>query len=76
LRREIGVGSAKIIKEIEIRWHGSNKIQQFRNILPNQFIRITEGSEAVNKINLKKIQWQIKDELCRPLPSVDQINKM
>jgi len=69
MRREIGVGEADVIDEIEIRWQGSNKIQRFTNILPNQFIRIKEGSEVIETIELKKINWVINDPLCLPMDS-------
>ena len=55
LRREIGIGQAKIIDEIEIKWNGSGKTQRFRNIAPNQFVKIVEGSEEVRKIHLKSV---------------------
>jgi hypothetical protein len=42
-RREIGVGKAKSIDEIEIRWHGSGRRQIFTNVRANQFLQITEG---------------------------------
>jgi hypothetical protein len=66
LRREIGIGSAKIIDDIEILWHGSNTVQRFKNIPPNQHIRITEGSEQIENIALKTIEWTLIDPLCLP----------
>ncbi|MCW5910310.1 MAG: CRTAC1 family protein [Cyclobacteriaceae bacterium] len=69
LRREIGIGQATVIEDIEILWHGSNRIQRFKNIEPNQFIRITEGSEVIEKIPLKTFQWVINDPLCFPSPT-------
>ncbi|HEY8933769.1 MAG TPA: CRTAC1 family protein [Cyclobacteriaceae bacterium] len=67
MRREIGVGQAKIIDEIEIHWHGSDKIQVFKNIKPNQFIRINESSSTIEKVPLKKIEWTLPEKLCAPL---------
>jgi hypothetical protein len=51
LRREIGLGRAEIIDEIEILWHAGEK-QIFRNIQPDQFVRITEGNDTIEKIPL------------------------
>ncbi len=66
LRREIGLGQTDNIEDIEIQWHGSNTIQRFKNIKPNQFIKITEGSEIVEEIKLKKINWVLPEQLCLP----------
>jgi hypothetical protein len=60
LRREIGLGKARIIDEIEIKWHGSGTIQIFKSILPNQFIRIKEGNNTVEKIHLKNFVFKRK----------------
>ena len=57
LRREIGIGRATVIDKIEIRWHGSSKTQVFRNVRPNQFLRITEGSPDLRNMALKPIRF-------------------
>lgn len=67
LRREIGLGQADKIEVLEIRWHGSNEVQVFNNIKPNQFIKITEGSNEVNPVNLKVLNWILPDKLCCPV---------
>jgi hypothetical protein len=66
LRKEIGVGQAQLIDEIEILWNGSGLKQTFKNIKPNQFLKITEGSEKPKILNLKKIDWILPDQLCLP----------
>ena len=66
LRREIGLGQATIIDEIEIHWHGSNKVQIFKNIKPNQFIKIVEGSDKIERLNLKTLNWSLPNKLCNP----------
>ncbi len=66
LRREIGIGQATTIDEIEIQWHGSKAVQRFTNIQPNQFIHITEGDNSIKKIQLKKLNWILPDQLCLP----------
>lgn len=58
LRREIGVGQATLIDEIMIIWPGDNKKQVFRNIKPNHFLKITEGSNALEEINLKSLNFE------------------
>ncbi|WP_026463459.1 CRTAC1 family protein [Adhaeribacter aquaticus] len=57
-RREIGIGQAIIIDAITIQWHGSNKIQTFRNIKPNQFLRITEGNSKIENVPLQKLNFE------------------
>jgi len=64
LRREIGIGQATHIDQIEIHWHGSGKTQIFRNIKPDQFLYIQEGNDIVKSIPLKKIDWTLPDRLC------------
>ncbi len=66
LRREIGLGHANKIESLEIRWHGSDKVQIFRDIKPNQFIKIKEGNDEIVQTNLKKIDWILPDRLCYP----------
>jgi hypothetical protein len=58
LRREIGIGQAVMIDEITVIWAGSNTTQTFRNIQPNQCIKITEGKDTVEKVPLKKLNPQ------------------
>lgn len=55
LRMEIGVGQATIIDQIEITWPKSQKKKVFKNVQPNQFIKIIEGENNFSKINIKKI---------------------
>lgn len=70
LRREIGIGQATLIDEIEVRWHGSGKVQKFTNIKPNQLIKITEGKDNVEQLELKKVEWILPDQLCLPMPKL------
>ncbi|HEY9045844.1 MAG TPA: FG-GAP-like repeat-containing protein [Ohtaekwangia sp.] len=67
LRREIGLGAATRIDELEIRWHGSNTVEVFKNIPANQFIKITEGTNTTETIKLQKINWVLPEKLCGPL---------
>jgi len=54
LRREIGIGQSNLIDEVEITWAKTGKKQVLRNLRPNQFIKIKEGSNAIAKVNIKK----------------------
>lgn len=58
LRREIGIGSATVIDEIEITWAKTGKKQVFKNIIANQFIKITEENNIIEKLNNKKVEFK------------------
>jgi hypothetical protein len=61
LRREIGLGAATRIDEIEIYWHAGIESQIFRNIQPNQYIRINEGVDTVNSITFNALNLDKAD---------------
>ncbi|MEM7588403.1 MAG: ASPIC/UnbV domain-containing protein, partial [Acidobacteriota bacterium] len=44
LRQEIGLGQATAIRSATIRWPGNNETQIFRDLKPNRFYRLVEGS--------------------------------
>lgn len=54
LRMEIGVGQATVIDQIEIIWPKSQKKKVFKNVHPNQYIKIIEGEKDFSKLNIKK----------------------
>ncbi len=58
LRQEMGIGQAKMIDDMEIRWAGSNTVQHFHNILPNQFLEITENNNKPAVIHLKVLKFK------------------
>ncbi|MWB93115.1 CRTAC1 family protein [Flavobacterium sp. GA093] len=67
LRMEIGVGQASIIDQIEITWPKSQKKEVFKNIQPNQYIKIIEGEKTFTKVNIKKTVFStagIKSPVC------------
>jgi hypothetical protein len=66
LRREMGIGQATIIDEIEITWAGSQTVQTFRDVKPNQFIHIQEGNHELKPYKLKVIDWILPNRLCLP----------
>ncbi len=58
LRKEIGIGEAKIIDELIIKWPTSGIVQVFKNITPDQFIKITEGNNQIEKMNLRVLKYK------------------
>lgn len=57
-KREIGLGRATKIDEIEIRWNGSRKVQKLQNVAANQFIKIKEGASGAEKLLIKKLEFK------------------
>ncbi|MBF4508685.1 VCBS repeat-containing protein [Flavobacterium sp. JLP] len=55
LRMEIGIGKATTIDQIEITWPKDQKKKVFKNVKPNQYIKIIEGEDNFSKINIKRI---------------------
>jgi FG-GAP-like repeat/ASPIC and UnbV len=62
LRKEIGIGKARIIDEIKITWPGSGTVQVFKNIAPRQFLKIKEGDPHIETLNLKTIKFSSHQE--------------
>jgi tetratricopeptide (TPR) repeat protein len=58
LRKEIGIGKAKMIDELIIKWPTTGIVQVFKNIQPCQFLKIREGNEQIEKMNLKKLTFK------------------
>lgn len=71
LRQEIGIGQAKSIDDIEIKWAGSNTVQHFKNIAPNQFLHLKEGDHVARAIHLKRLVFKnsMKAPVCMPMTS-------
>ncbi len=63
LRREIGIGSATKIEEIEIQWAGTMEKQVFKNIKANQFIVITQGNKKFEIQHLNVTSFKNKSEM-------------
>ncbi|MEP7318449.1 MAG: ASPIC/UnbV domain-containing protein, partial [Panacibacter sp.] len=69
LRKEIGIGSAQIIDEINIKWP-SGKEQVFKNIKPCRFLKIMEDADYVADMQLQKLNYagNQKDVIeCEPI---------
>ncbi|MEP7254980.1 MAG: CRTAC1 family protein [Ferruginibacter sp.] len=58
LRQSIGVGTAKIIDEIKITWPASGITQVYKNITPNQILKITEGKQEAELFPVKPIKFK------------------
>lgn len=68
-RREIGVGEAAVIDEITIQWPASGVVQTITNVKPNQLLKITEGKENFETLEMKKIGFKRADgtiPMCAP----------
>jgi hypothetical protein len=74
LQQEIGIGQAKLIDDIEIKWAGSNTIQHFKNVVPNQFLHLTEGDNTAEVIHLKKLTFKKLPKAPVCMPMVTRLN--
>jgi len=70
-KREIGLGKATQIDEIEIKWNGSGYVQRIQNVAVNQFIKVKEGNSKVERVSLKKLAFKDKSHhvipVCAPV---------
>jgi hypothetical protein len=57
LRKQIGIGKAKFIDELEITWPTSGKVQVFKNIAPRQYLTIEENSDIIASQPLKHLSF-------------------
>jgi len=58
LRQSIGIGKATIIEEIKIEWPASKIVQIFKNIAPNQFLKLTENRNEFELMNLRSFKYK------------------
>ncbi len=58
LRQEIGLGTATLIKRVEIYWPVSGETQTIINLAPNHCYRITEGNTAAEPVELKRFSLE------------------
>jgi len=69
LRREIGIGQATMIDEITIQWPTSGITQAFKNVKPNQLLKIKEGQEGFEVEAMNKMIFRLADgsiPMCAP----------
>lgn len=52
-RQSLGLGKASKVESLEVHWPMTDDTQRFTDIAASQFIRITEGSDAIEKVPLK-----------------------
>lgn len=57
LMQHIGIGSAAVIEQIEIKWPVSNLIQVFKNIQPGQTVKIKERNDLLTTINVNRVDF-------------------
>jgi FG-GAP-like repeat/ASPIC and UnbV len=58
LRKEIGIGQAEKIDELIIKWPTTGIVQVFKNIQPDQFLKIKEGFDRPEKMNLRVLHFK------------------
>jgi enediyne biosynthesis protein E4 len=49
-----GLGKAKIVDVIEVKWPTTQKIEKFTNVKANQILTIREGSGIVSKMTAEQ----------------------
>ena len=59
LTQHIGIGQARTIQSIEIKWPASNTIQVFRDIQPGQTLKIKEGDSSFSAMKPLKADFTI-----------------
>lgn len=57
LRLEIGLGDAKEIEAVEIRWPGSGTVQKFEGLALNSAYTIRENQAAPERLTLKRLDF-------------------
>ncbi len=55
LQQEIGLGNARAIREIEVRWPASGRRQNLRNVPMDQILKIKEDVDTFVVLKLKKL---------------------
>ncbi len=57
LRKEIGIGKADKIDQLRITWPTTGIVQEFNYIMPNQFLKIKEGNDQPEKMDLRVLKF-------------------
>jgi hypothetical protein len=53
LQQEIGLGAAKAIRAIEVKWPASGTVQEFKNAPMDAFLKIREGAATPERLERK-----------------------
>jgi hypothetical protein len=56
LQQEIGLGAATAIREVEIAWPGSGRVDRFSGLEPDRIYGIREGDSEPREIRLERLQ--------------------
>jgi len=70
LRQTIGIGAATIIDEIKIVWPASGTGQLFKNVKPNQFLKITEDKQETEILNINPIKLKTGEMAMPGMPDM------
>jgi hypothetical protein len=57
-RKNIGIGTADKIDELTVKWPTSGISQVFKDVAPRQFLKIREGNDHLEKMNLNCLDFQ------------------
>lgn len=57
LEQHIGIGSATVIETIEIKWPVGNYVQVFKNVRPDQHLKIKEGAQTITASQPRPIHF-------------------
>ena len=60
LRKELGLGKATVIDQLEIRWPTSGQVQTFQNVPVNVCLEIQENIQEFRKVSLPIISFPEK----------------
>lgn len=72
LRQTIGTGTANTIDEIKIDWPASGITQVYKGVKPKQFLKITEGKQEPETIQLKPFTFKMQSAM----PGMPGMNMM
>ncbi|NNE93988.1 MAG: CRTAC1 family protein [Verrucomicrobiales bacterium] len=61
LTQHLGLGSAKVVKRLEIFWPATGVTQVFKNVEAGRKIRIKEGSQRIRSEKLRPFRFQSAD---------------
>lgn len=67
LRKEIGLGDARQIDELVVKWPGSGAVQSFHHLGVRQFIFIKEGVEEVRVLHPRQLNFDRRSFTTAPV---------